>query len=364
MKNRKKIISALKLFNNRSGNLFPSPMDFVNVSNHTLTIISNHIMLIIEDIEIDGDFVIDRNDLIAILNVMQYKDDYSFKITEKKILFTYSNINISVDRIEDKYFNELVLNIHPKIYPYSYDKIFNPSLEETILENEDIKIINHASKYTSDDSMRPVLMNVGLKDGHAFSSCGHLMYYKPIKSVLKNEYLLDVTTCKLLNLLSEESNIKLYKSEYLLFKGIGFRIYQKIVDGKSPDFKNVIPSKKDLNKSIIISRDYLLSHIKKASYFINQTLIREIVFSFDPNKDTTELRVLENGNECRYSTHLSTFNKGNEKLVFSLNSRLLIKILRSCKGNQPIEFLFSEANKAILIEDNFLQMPVNISYIK
>ena len=41
MKNRKKIIAALKLFNNKSGELFKDYSDFVKISDHTLTILNN-----------------------------------------------------------------------------------------------------------------------------------------------------------------------------------------------------------------------------------------------------------------------------------------------------------------------------------
>ncbi len=212
------------------------------------------------EVESEGRIVLPSNNLKNIIRELP-NEDIVFEVN----LDNYkANINCLNSKFEINGFN-------PEEYPQLPDVNIPTNLEIPATKLK--KIITEVEFSTSNDQTKPVLtgalMVIEDKSIKMVSTNKYRLAYSKIDNNNdideKINIILPGSTIKeISNLLNEEGTVKMKVNEnYASFEFNDIIVVSRLIEGKFPNFEQVIPDEK--NSTVVINKDYLNSAVKRAS---------------------------------------------------------------------------------------------------
>lgn len=237
------------------------------------------------------------------------------------------------------------------LFPINCDKVFK---HIGTLDKNGIDITKIAVDYTGKDELRPYQTGVYFDktNGNIVSTDAHKLYYKQAHN-LTESFIINKKTAKLLSLLSDTYEVYLSDDfANVKFESTNGTIISRTIDAKFANYEAVLPK----NNSKIFSMDKakLVKTINEAIKCANKTT-KKVLFSFA--KDIAVLSSEELDFGLEYSCEIQA--ESNEVFDIGFNGKFLLDILANVSDNK-ITIKAEANNRAVLINDDFLLMPVMI----
>lgn len=234
-----------------------------------------------------------------------------------------------------------------------YPKPLTSEILNGRLGTVDVINIKNAVKNVSNDELRPAMTGVFIGQ-EIVATTGHVLTWKKITGVVNNEFIMPKKSTSLL----EGSRYLIYTSndgkriklqpenaeDYFIFRAI---------DETFPNYKNVIPQ--DAKYSFKVSPKQLLNVLDLADLAANQTT-HQVVFTFDKNKLFVQSEDIDFGNSFTDSLPVKYSEIPPFKTGF--NGKLMQGLLKEKIKNDLVEIILEAANKAIVIDNEALLMPM------
>jgi DNA polymerase-3 subunit beta len=313
-------------------------------------------LAIIENVEIENGFIYATNlEIYAKLALCDESlgSKYSINFAEfKKAAEMFENITYL--SIEDK---KVVFDADGANVKYLIDEfseVFNPlekSYKLAYKIGSDLPKLETAIKFVSKDELRPQMLYVAVNNNHIVSTNANYLYFDPIENKTESNILIKPEVIKIIKDLNT-TNWEVYESDmYLKFTDGSNIVYQVIQENKFPDWQCVIP--RDSETHINANKKELITEIKKASNF---NLINTI--SLNAN-GCLKIEAKDEDLGKEYSKELKEYRKQGIDLKIGFNANYLTAILSEIE-QEYINFEMSGPTKGVLINRNFLLMPVLI----
>ncbi len=139
---------------------------------------------------------------------------------------------------------------------------------------------------------------------------------------------------------------------------ITVRFTTKLIDGKFPDYRRVIP--RGGNKNVVIAHDVFKQSLQRVAILSNEKL-RGVFLTFSP--DTLQLRA--NNPEQDEASEELAIQYQDETLEMSFNAQYLLDVMSVLDG-QDVSMLMTEANHSVLVQDpahpdqTYVVMPMRV----
>ena len=180
-------------------------------------------------------------------------------------------------------------------------------------------------------------------DGHRLALC-RLSYEAtslpdrqviiPRKGVLEISRLIEASD-KLVKIQMGANHLRLFSSDFIFTS--------KLVDGRFPDYRRVLP--KDGDKTILASKDVLKDAFARAAILSNEKFRGVRI-----NLSSGELKITANNPEQEEAEEIVDVDYQGDTLEIGFNVAYLIDVLNSLKSNS-VKISLSDANASALIED-------------
>lgn len=152
----------------------------------------------------------------------------------------------------------------------SVDADYNLIIESKVL----LDMIQKVSPFMGKDDVRYYLNGIYMElnndtltlaatNGHRLSTIDHQIDYKQdeaIEIIIPNKSINEVV-----NILNEHEVVELlFARNKMQFKIDNLRLNVKLIDGRYPDFRRIIPAQSGITSSLIVNRYFMLDAIKRA----------------------------------------------------------------------------------------------------
>jgi DNA polymerase-3 subunit beta len=219
------------------------------------------------------------------------------------------------------------------------------------ITKEDFQSILIASNFVGKDPLRTVMQNVFIDSNHVAATDAHTLYWEKASGGMGCQLLLPQKTIELLNLTEWEwgfasmskngSNVKVSTGN--------MEIYFREEDNKYPNFLAVIPE--NFSVGLALEKKLFDETIKKALLFSNTSTKKlELCLS-----DKIIVQSEDVDYQREYTKEISGESMGEIKIGF--NGLYMQKIIKMVKQD-VVSFKMSAPNRAIIINDKFLLMPL------
>ncbi|MES9855726.1 MAG: DNA polymerase III subunit beta [Sedimenticola sp.] len=147
-------------------------------------------------------------------------------------------------------------------------------------------------------------------------------------------------------------------SNHIRIKMADTTFTSKLIDGKFPDYKRVIPSSTD--KEVIADKDELRQALQRTSILSNEKY-RGIRFQFN----TGNLQLMAHNPEQEEAEEEMEISYEGEQLVIGFNVGYLMEVLSAIEGDK-VKLLLSDASSSCLIQNvdnqssNYVIMPMRL----
>lgn len=327
-------------------NCFYIDNEYLYVSRFDIMVRTKHHFPLQENsapIVIDADVFIPR--------IATIEAPYQINVNGEKVEFVSGdNLTTLPNNSKDDFPKNLLL--------YNYTKLFT-------LQWNEIRLMNIAKEFVSDDELRPVMGSVCVSQDHIVASDAHKLYYRKIYPKSELDILIDPKVIKLM-MLTNGSNFdischfdffKAENEEMAIYWHSCQNIKENLIDtGKYPSWRKILPSN---TKSITIPVKEFLNAITSLKFAYNPY---SGLLVCDIKADTMDL-LAENLDEgIKASEKIRIFNKDNHSLRFGAKSQFLKEILSlfNDEGYSQITMSFSDETHAFVFGDMMLLMPMMI----
>ena len=217
-------------------------------------------------------------------------------------------------------------------------------------DRADIEHIGQAVKFVGKDDLRPVMTGVYVGINGVCGTDAHRLYYNEA-TLFGNEMILSPELCKLLQFYSDVNVSS--DGEHVVINDIHstVTITSRLIDGKYPNFNAVIPKETPLN--LTANKKDVLAALKTLSLFANKAT-NQLVLSINNLTLTLECADLDRGISKTIELPCKS-NAGDYK--FALNYKFFELALK-CIDSTEFTLDFSEPNRVVLLNKNYLLMPV------
>jgi DNA polymerase III subunit beta len=230
-----------------------------------------------------------------------------------------------------------------------------PEINESQTVTLPIDVLKRAIHKTifavSKDELRPSLMGVLFRirkdyltavstDGHRLVKYEHAKFNAQVETDI-------IIPAKALNVLSkltdgEEATLSM-SNTYVKFTIGASVLASRVIAETYPNYESVIP--KDNNQELVISRDQLLSAIRRVSLYANNTT-HQVRFSLRENNLTISAEDADAGSQAKENI---TCSYNNDNLDIGFNANYLDDVLVHI-DNDNVRFRFSTPTRAGIIE--------------
>ncbi len=198
--------------------------------------------------------------------------------------------------------------------------------------------LNGMSLETEENNIRTVAT-----DGHRLALC-NLAYTTdtlPVRQVIiPRKGVLEIN--RLIE--SNDSSVKIkIGSNHISVKSADFVFTSKLVDGRFPDHRRVLP--KETTKAVIANKDVMKKAFSRASILSNEKF-RGVRL----NLSAGELKITANNPEQEEAEEIVDVNYQGEDLEIGFNVAYLIDVMNALKTDD-VKFNLSDSNASALIED-------------
>jgi len=322
----------------------------LEAKNNKLTIVATDLDIVfydeVSDIKIltDGSTTISASVLYDILRKISSNSSINFE------LINDNKINLKTDSAD---FNLLCLPTEN--FP-SFSDDFNEN--EIILEKSKLlSLLNKTKIAISNDDTRHYLNGIFLHttetNGRIFltgvATDSHRLSFSSIEvENLKNfsSLILPRKTifqlCSLLQELDDKVIININETK-IQFKIGKIRLISKVIDGKFPDYKKVIPS--DNEKSLLVSKKDFIESIERVT---SVSIDRKEGVKLEISKDSIKLSV--NSTNSGEGNEVIKASYESEDLIISFNSKYLLDIASEVE-DKNLKIRLKDSVSPVLIED-------------
>ena len=337
----------------------------IQAKNEKLLIVATDLDIIFEDliqsvkIEKEGSTTTSANVLYDILRKIQAGSEISFNLSSN------NKINIKSTNSD---FNLLCLP--PDNFPTFSDNFKEEKLE--LDKNRFLALINKTKISISNDDTRHYLNGIFFHisesnknsfltgvatDSHRLSSCS-----MPISSNINFPSIIlpKKTVYQLSNLLNESKDkVFLSSSSSKIQFNIGeTKLTSKVIDGKFPDYKKVVPTEN--SKELLVSTKEFIDSIERV---ITVSLDRKEGVKLEITKDQVQLSV--NSTNSGEGKEIIKAKYASSDLIISFNSKYLLDIASEIK-DKNIKINLKDSTSPVLIQDlsdndsYFVIMPMKV----
>lgn len=346
---------------------------------------------------IKGQFLVPAKKFIKILSALDKEDVISFKAEGKDGDMVCVEIN---GKTTIRFAAELHTDfpVTPKC----------PITVGEIIHKDAIDDLVIATKYTSQNELRPAMQGVFVDGKYIVSTNGHLMYRRPVNNILIHEE--DYTMLlpkKSIEMIAEFEHATIKRNDTkanIMFKESERAVILRNIDDKFPQYEKVWPlesfvnltlDRKELMSSLnlamqvchpVTHKIQLTTHHNGTSAKIsgedldfNTEFMKDLGATntgwgkkrkqrveecFDAVTQTTqEKRVwgVDEEGKCNFEPVYDYLEPSEgDELKIGFNAKFLLEIVKGI-DKPTISFSMTEANKAAIIDDNILLMPVMLT---
>lgn len=206
------------------------------------------------------------------------------------------------------------------------------------MANQDVRYyLNGMSIETEGNEIRSVAT-----DGHRLAICkiGNDALSLPSRQVIvPRKGILEII--RLLEPVDEEIQIFM-GSNHIRILDTAFSFTSKLVDGRFPDYRRVLPRNGD--KVLTTDKDSLRQVLSRASILSNEKF-KGVRLNFEP----TELKITANNPEQEQAEELIEIDFPYESLEIGFNVSYVLDVLNAIK-DEEVQFTLSDANSSVVIE--------------
>lgn len=305
-------------------------LENVKIENNILTVSDLETTLEVYNIGIKGKGLIHFLDFISAIEMIK---DYKIELKDKARIFNDTeSVELAMDKMDD----------FPKKPRVSKSK------EIGIIDDEDFDKILIAHDFVSNDDLRPEMMCVYIgKD--IVATDAHQMYFEAVSNPTDDSYLLPPKVVKLIKIMGNPFRIDANKN-YISLQFPQATITFRKFDGRFPDYQMVIPTSH--STTIEVNKKDFTNRIEKALKFTDATRER-IRVTINEKLSITGCDI---DFDREYKSDLP-IDKTGENLIIEFNGKFMLNILNKIKADK-VTLKFTSAHKAILIQDNFILMPI------
>lgn len=229
--------------------------------------------------------------------------------------------------------------------------------------DQDIKHMINAIPFCSKDDLRPVMGGVFV-NGEICATDAHKMYfanrqdkasYNDSISLNDFSFILPVQFVQLLKAL-KVNNANLEVSEkYVKLVTPEFQIYSRLIDGKFPNYKAVIPQNNPFQ--VTMEKKDIEKVLKVLKPIVNKTT-KQVLFTFNNLSLSINATDLDRHIEQTETISISKSNLDQDDFSIAFNLDLFTQCLKPLSNE--ITLSFSAPNRGVLINENILLMPAMI----
>lgn len=270
------------------------------------------------------------------------------KLGNEEITFTQDekSVEMLIDGVS-KFLFEKEQFITSEDYPVlvSEENMINDlNLDQTAYQN-----LFRAVKFSTNDNLRPALQGVFIGE-HIVATDSHLLIYIKNSEIPVNQI---IVRQKLFDLMDQKAELKAvrYDSKNILFEFDNCRFISRLIEDKFPTYQRVIPKKKTITGSVTLNAKELLKNIDLALISNYSGFVR---FSF---KNTLMLRAVNIDENIAFKTELSGKKSGDDIEIGFDGNRVKLAV----KDYDEVTFKYSDAGRAVIINDELLLMPMMLS---
>lgn len=240
------------------------------------------------------------------------------------------------------------------------------STDNIDLEVSTIKrIINRTAFAVSTDELRPAMMGVFIQskgsellavatDGHRLVKVIHSLK-KP--AGFKRDIIVPAKALHTVSKAVESGDISIAMNDtHIMFAFDKTALVSRLIDETYPNYESVIPG--DNDKTLTVSRDNLISSIRRVSLYANATT-HQIKFDVSKSSMTISAQDLDFGGEAKESIDCEF--KG-EKLEIGFNSTYVIDMLTHLESEKVL-FKFSSPTRAGIVSPESPSQDENITML-
>jgi len=357
---------------NKLGGVVPAKSTLPILENILFDLLNDNLTLTATDMEIsltvnidvkgeeDGKIAIPAKRLMNTVRSLDSKSSpiFSADITTNKVIILTSNGQYGLTGESAKEF--------PTISQFEGTEKIN--FEVSTIK----KIINRTAFAVSTDELRPAMMGVYVQSKSsellAVATDGHRLVkviHKLGKSAaFKRDIIIPAKALHTLSKVVEGGTISMSMNDtHIMFSFDSTTLVSRLIDETYPNYESVIPS--DNDKTLKVSRDVLISSIRRVSLYANATT-HQVKFDVNKSSITISAQDLDFGGEAKESIECEF--KG-EKIEIGFNSTYVIDMLTHLESDK-VMFKFSSPTRAGIIspenpsEDEditMLVMPVRLT---
>ena len=309
-------------------------LENVKIEDNILTVSDLETTLEIYDIGIKGKGLIHFLDFISAIEMI---NNYKVEFKDKARIYNDTeSVELAMDKIED--------------FPKKPD--VSKAKEIGIIDAEDFDKILIAQDFISNDDLRPAMTTVYV-DKDIVATDSHCLYFEKVSEPVKQSYLLPPKIVKLMKIMIKGATqpIDVHANEsYIILKFVDAKITFRKLEEKFPNYQAVIPTKH--STKIEVDKKEFADRLTKAVKFateVNWMIIANITSSLN-------ISSYEEIHDKSYKSDIP-ISKTGEDVISAFDGKRMIKILSKIKADK-VTLKFTGANKAILIQDNFILMPI------
>jgi DNA polymerase-3 subunit beta len=221
-----------------------------------------------------------------------------------------------------------------------------PDLMDGTTIETDTEVVQQAINKTlfavSNDDLRPAMMGVyfqlGPNSSQFVSTDGHrLVKYSTTEMTTEQALALIQKS------ISNELTTIQVNQDHVSFKSGSTQLITRLINEQYPNYESVIP--RDNDKFLSISKDQMLSTVKRVSIFSSSTT-RQIRLQLGPDKLTIRAEDLDMSSEAKETIDC---DYSNESMEIGFNAKYLSDVLQNIEGDE-VSFEFSSPNKAGIVK--------------
>jgi len=206
------------------------------------------------------------------------------------------------------------------------------------MANQDVRYyLNGMSIETEGNEIRSVAT-----DGHRLAICkisNELLNLPTRQVIIPRKGILEII--RLLDPVDEEIQVFL-GSNHVRIIDSGYSFTSKLVDGRFPDYRRVLPRNGD--KILETDKDQMRQVLSRASILSNEKF-KGVRLNFS----TTELKITANNPEQEQAEEVIEIDFPYEEVEVGFNVSYVLDVLNSIKDNR-VKFTLADANSSVVIE--------------
>ncbi|MDG2393487.1 MAG: DNA polymerase III subunit beta [Thalassotalea sp.] len=208
------------------------------------------------------------------------------------------------------------------------------------MANQDVRYyLNGMSIETENNEIRSVAT-----DGHRLAICKIVndgLTLPARQVIVPRKGILEII--RLLDPIDQEIQISL-GSNHIRIVDTDFSFTSKLVDGRFPDYRRVLPRNGD--KVLATNKEQLRQVLSRASILSNEKF-KGVRLNFAPN----ELKITANNPEQEHAEEYLEIDFPFESLEIGFNVSYILDVLNAVK-DESVKFTLSDANSSVVIEGN------------